>query len=66
MPGKVDLFAQAIRPKRTKAEIDAEVAEFLANGGKIHKLLPAQKGIKEKAPKGAVFLSDREERWSGE
>ncbi len=63
MAKKIDMFTQEIAPRMSREEMDRMTAEFLANGGVIQELLEPSKQIREKPSKGAIFLSDREERW---
>lgn len=51
------------RDTASNEEIDNAINEYLSNGGKIKRLLTPDKTFREKPrEKGAIFLSDREER----
>jgi hypothetical protein len=50
-------------PRATDNEIDNAIAEFEKKGGKVKKLRVPDKNFRETPrEKGAIFLSDREER----
>lgn len=64
MKKNIDLFTRAISPSPTNDEIEDEINRFLANGGTINRITHKKKGIREKPPNGAIFLSSRDERYS--
>ena len=57
------LFAMEYAPRTPDSKIDSAINDFIANGGKAKKLRTPDKHFRETPrEKGAIYLSDREER----
>lgn len=63
MSRTTDLFSQRLKPRVKDNEINDAIEAFKAKGGKVKKLRMVDKTFRETPrEKGAIFLSDREER----